>query len=120
MSRMSVLAIILCLFVACGDERNYWLDGKKREPKPSAFTPEVFVQQKPSRPYKEIALIRFKTEADGRHQTGRLRDLCRARGGDAVILSAQSAAHNDPSILGDKSYTFTDGVVIEYTDATPP
>lgn len=97
------LALLLC---ACGDERDYWLDGQIREPKAENAPVEVFISQKPTRPYRDIAIVRFETYEKPHRQTDKLKKTCRKLGGDAIIVGSQALP-------------MTQAVVIEYTDTKP-
>lgn len=117
--RHSFALIAILLLCACGGDRaDYWLDGKERERKPAEFQPEIFISLKPTKPYREISLVRFETRNNALKQTKLLKDLCRARGGDAILVAG---AGGDSRITTDffggiESQQFTNAVVIEYTD----
>jgi hypothetical protein len=114
-----IILFIPLILVACGGpNRNDWLDGQIRHPRPKDSPVEIFITKMPDRPYKEIALLRFKTEDNARDLTEKYRNYTNRLGGEAVIVRGPGAAHNDPGLLFDKSYTMTEAVVIEYTDKT--
>lgn len=118
--RFSYAVIAILLLCSCGGNRaDLWLDGKERERKPDTFQPEIFISLKPTKPYREISIVRLETHSNTKDQIRLLKNFCRARGGDAILVAgAGGDSRTSTNFFGGiNSQQFTNAVVIEYTDA---
>jgi len=113
-----VVFLSISLLLSCGDERDRWMDGKIRERKPESANVDIYLTQKPTRPYKEIALLRFETFGNPEKLMRHLKIKSRELGGDAALL-LQTSGDSETQLsllLFSKQQPFTNAVVIEYTD----
>lgn len=122
----TIMSLALALFLAsCGDHRekeaDTFLDGVYREPRTEDAPVEV-LYQKPSRSYKEIALIRVNSHGGGDKVIRRLKQETRRKGGYACIVRDQKGHYQDGGVLtyGSDGGDITEAIVIEWTAAAAP
>ncbi len=90
-----LIAILLLFAFSCRiDSGTLMLTDTKYPPKPKDYNVQVFLDKKPTRPYKKIAIIEA---ADKDSRVGAMADLierlkkeCRKAGADAIIISTDS------------------------------